>query len=97
MWLMVAELEDNHATRRPWFSHASFPLQATCDSQGEALGATPLVDGDLAAGRLVKPFDRTLPSDWGYYSVCPKPVAVRLPIINSCDWLIVETRRDETR
>ena len=96
MWLMVAELEDIHATRGPWFSHAISPLQAICDSQGVALGDIPLVDYDLAAGRLVKPFDLTLPSDWGYYFVCPKPVAVRPSIIKFCDWLIVEPKRDET-
>ena len=97
MWLMVAELEDIHATRGPWFSHAIFLLQAICDSQGVALGDIPLVDYDLVAGRLVKPFDLTLPSDWGYYFVCSKPAVVRPSIIDSRDCLMIESKRDETR
>lgn len=97
MWLMAAGLDDIDSTRGPWFSHALFVIQAACDSQGVALGGTPLVDDDLAAGRLVKPFDLTLPSAWAYYFVCPKPAATRPSITAFRDWLMVEAERDELR
>ena len=94
MWLMAAGLDSIDAKRGPWFSHAILVYQAACDGQGVALGATPLVDDDLAAGRLVKPFDLTLPSDWGYYFVCPKHTARRPDIEAFRDWLIVEAERE---
>jgi LysR family glycine cleavage system transcriptional activator len=96
MWLMAAGLDDIDATRGPWFSFAIFVLQAACDGQGVALGGTPLVDDDLAAGRLVKPFDLTLPSAWAYYFVCPKPAAARPSIVAFRDWLMAEADRDDS-
>jgi LysR family transcriptional regulator, glycine cleavage system transcriptional activator len=96
MWLMAAGLEDIDTRRGPWFSHALFAIQAACDGHGVALGGTPLVDDDLAAGRLVKPFDLTLPSDWAYYFVCPKPVATRPSILAFRDWLMSEADRGQS-
>lgn len=94
MWLMAAGLKNIDATRGPWFSHAILVYQAACDGQGVALGATPLVDDDLAAGRLVKPFELTLPSDWGYYFVCPKHASGRPALEAFRDWLMIEAKHE---
>ena len=45
-------------------------LSAAVAGQGFALGLTPLVDDDLAAGRLVRPFATEIPSAYGFWFVC---------------------------
>ena len=55
-----------------------------------ALGRTPLVADDLAKGRLVKPFDISLPADYAYYIVCPVELAERPKIVAFREWLLAE-------
>ena len=50
-------------------------VQAAIDGLGVAVGRTAFVEGDLAAGRLVAPFDVSLPIDVGFYLVCPEASA----------------------
>ena len=57
--------------------------------QGFALGLAPLVDEDLAAGRLVKPFEVEIPSALGFWFVCRKD---RLPKIAASRRWIFEQR-----
>ena len=47
-------------------------LGAAIDVLGVAIGRSALVDGDLAAGRLVAPLDRRLPSGAAFYLVMPE-------------------------
>lgn len=44
-------------------------LQAAADGVGVAMGITPYIDDDLAAGRLVAPFDITIPKGMRWYLV----------------------------
>jgi DNA-binding transcriptional LysR family regulator len=57
---------------------------------GVAMGPGPLVDRDLAAGRLVEPFDLELPSNSAYYFVAPETTADQPKIKAFCDWLCQE-------
>ncbi len=93
-WLLAAGVEGVDPIRGPSFSHAHVLLQATIDGQGVALGATPLVDDDLAAGRLVKPFELTLPGEWAYYVVCPEERAGEPNVEAFRDWILAEARQD---
>ena len=54
---------------------------------GVAMGPGPLVDRDLAAGRLVEPFDFELPSNSAYYFVAPETTADQPKIKAFSDWL----------
>ncbi len=47
-------------------------LQAAIDGLGVAIGRTTYVEGDLAKGRLVVPFDMRMPADAGFYLVSPE-------------------------
>lgn len=49
---------------------------------------------DLIAGRLVRPFDITLPAPYGYYIACPKPAADQEKVTLFRDWLIAEAASD---
>ncbi|MDQ7980541.1 LysR substrate-binding domain-containing protein [Paraburkholderia sp. SARCC-3016] len=46
-------------------------LAAAVDGVGIAIGRTPLVNGDLASGRLVAPFDVRVPSSSAYFVTSP--------------------------
>jgi LysR family transcriptional regulator, glycine cleavage system transcriptional activator len=64
-------------------------LQAAVDGLGVALGRTPFVASDIAGGRLVAPFDVSLPSDAGFYVVAPEQTADSSKIAQFRDWLIL--------
>ena len=55
--------------RGPRFSHAHLALEAALAGQGVALGRRTLVADDLAAGRLVSPLRRKVPSGLAYHWV----------------------------
>ncbi len=92
VWLRTAGVQGVDPTRGPVFSHANMSLQAAADGQGVALGRSPLADDDLAAGRLVRLFEVSLPGDWAYHIVCPRATADRPKIVAFRDWLLAEVR-----
>ena len=96
MWMQRAEL-DFTPKRTLDFSHSNMVLQAAIDGLGVALGRSVLVTYDLAAGRLVKPFDLSLHAEFAYYVVCPERNIGRSKVKAFRDWLFTEaTRRIET-
>jgi LysR family glycine cleavage system transcriptional activator len=70
-------------------------VQAAIDGLGVAIGRTAFVESDLAAGRLVTPFDIKLPIDVGFYLVCPEDAADTPKIAAFRDWLIATAKRDK--
>ena len=67
-------------------------IQTAVDGIGVAIGHTAFVQDDIAKGRLVAPFDVTLPEDAGYYFVTPHEKATMPKVTAFRDWLI-ETMR----
>ena len=59
-------------------------------ARGVALGVTPLADDDIAAGRLVAPFEFSMKVDWAYYLVCPESRADEPKIAAFRNWLLEE-------
>jgi LysR family glycine cleavage system transcriptional activator len=89
-WLRAAKVEGVNAGHGPNFSHAHVSYQAAIVGQGVALGVSPLVDDDLAAGRLVAPFDFVMLAEWSYYMVCPEARADEPKIAAFRTWLLDE-------
>jgi LysR family glycine cleavage system transcriptional activator len=87
MWLTAAGVRGVDPDRGLKFDHTSLAIQAALNGLGVAMGPGPLVDGDLAAGRLVEPFDLELPSNSAYYFVAPETTADQLKITAFRDWL----------
>lgn len=87
MWLMAAGATDVDATRGPRFSHSHLVIQAAIAGEGVVLGRSALVADDLAAGRLIKPFDIGLPAEYAYYVVFPAANAQRPKVRAFTDWL----------
>ena len=89
LWLTAAGLPVSLATRRGMsFDQSFMAIQAAVEGLGIALGRTPLVQADIAAGRLVVPFDVVLPADAGYYIAAPERTADSPKIALFRDWLI---------
>lgn len=95
LWLTASGLPLSLATRRGlMFDQGFMAVQAAVEGLGVALGRTHLVEADIAAGRLVAPFDMALPQDAGYYVVAPKASADLPKIALFRDWLIASARAD---
>lgn len=73
LWLTAAGLPPG-LSRQPGltFDLAFMAVQAAIDGIGVAIGQTAYVADDIAKGRLVVPFDITLPADAGFYFVTPQ-------------------------
>jgi LysR family glycine cleavage system transcriptional activator len=54
------------------FNQTALAIDAALSGQGIALASRHFVERDLAAGRLVDPFDATLDSDAAFYVVTPR-------------------------
>lgn len=59
-WLSHVNQPEHAPIHRLRFSQFGVALSAAIDGLGVALGRSPLVDAELAAGRLVRPFRKTL-------------------------------------
>jgi LysR family transcriptional regulator, glycine cleavage system transcriptional activator len=73
LWLTAAGLPAD-ISRQPGltFDLILMTVQAAIDGLGVALGRTSYVEGDIAKGRLVVPFQIALPADAGFYLVSPE-------------------------
>jgi LysR family glycine cleavage system transcriptional activator len=89
LWLTAAGLPHAIAARRGLtFDFGFMAIQAAVDGLGVALGGVHLVEADIAAGRLLAPFDTELPQDAGYYVVTPEATVDTQKIALFRDWLI---------
>ena len=91
-WLKAAGIEGVDPTRGPHFSHPDHSLQVAIDGAGVVLGWRTLAVADLAAGRLIAPFDLALPLELGFYLVCPETHADRPKVVKFRVWLLDEVR-----
>ena len=96
-WLRSAGVRDIDSRRGPRFNHSEYALQAAMQSQGVALVMRVLVEDDLAAGRLVAPFDtpqrgaaRDERPRFSYWIVAPKAKLKLKRVRAFRDWLLDE-------
>ena len=92
IWLHSAGIDNVDPHRGPTFLSSDHAIQAAIRGEGVVLGRSALVADDLAAGRLVRPFELSLPAGFAYYVVCP-PRALKQPNVKAFrDWLTAEAR-----
>jgi len=92
MWLRSASIDNVDPQRGPTFLSSDHAILAAIQGEGVALGRSALVADDLAAGRLVRPFELSLPAGFAYYVVYPQG-ALRRPSVRAFrDWLMIEAR-----
>ncbi len=87
-WLQLAGLKDINPAAGTHFSDPGLVLSAAVDGVGVALASIPLVEAEVAAGRLAKPFDIVIRPAQAYYLVVPVAIANR-PIVSTFRrWLL---------
>lgn len=88
-WLELAGVADRiDGTRGPHFSSNILSLEAASQQLGVALALRPLVDADIASGRLCAPFKVELKPQSAYYLVCPEVIADRPAVGAFRTWLL---------
>ena len=92
IWFEAAGLGNVEARRALSFNYSNLMIQAAVDGLGVALSQHALAGDDLAAGRLVRPFDISLPTEYAYYVVMPEVSAERPKIAAFRNWLKDEAR-----
>ena len=95
-WLKAAGIDLDIEVNARRFGQANMVVQAAVEGLGVALGREPLVVGELSAGRLVRPFAVTAPSEFAYYLVCPEDRLKEPRVAAFRDWLMVEAERMQT-
>ena len=68
-------------------------LRAAAEGEGMALGRSVLVAGDLAQGRLIAPFEVSIPATFSYWFVMPDDARRRPEMELVRSWLKTEFAR----
>lgn len=89
-WLDTAGAKGVDASRGTHFSLPDHGLQASIDGGGVVLGWQFLAAKDVAAGRVVAPFDVTLPLGSSFYLAYPQAHSRRPNIVALREWLMRE-------
>ena len=95
-WLLAAGVDRVDPARGPIFTDSSMLIEAAMAGQGVALARGVLAADELAAGRLVRPFTLSLPTEYAYYLVCPRDMAEQPKIAAFRDWLLGEARSESS-
>jgi LysR family glycine cleavage system transcriptional activator len=93
LWLTAAGLPTN-ISKQPGltFDLILMTVQAAIDGFGVAMGRTSYVEADIAKGRLVVPFEITLPADAGFYLVSPEARADSPKLRAFRQWLVASAQ-----
>ena len=87
-WFAAAGGPSVDTTHGPRFAQPEHALQAAADGAGFTLGWRFLARDDLAAGRLVAPFELSLPLGSAFYLVFPEADKGRPKLAKFRDWLL---------
>jgi len=91
-WLKAAKVQKVDGKDGRHFAQTDHAVQAAIDGAGVLLGRVAIAAPDLAAGRLVQPFDLKMPSDFGYFFVTRKGRRREKPIAALLEWINEEAR-----
>jgi LysR family glycine cleavage system transcriptional activator len=72
------------------FSYASLAIDAAIAGQGIALASEPLIEDDLASGRLSRPFEVNLADELGFFLVYPRTPRRPDNVRSMRDWLLTQ-------
>jgi LysR family glycine cleavage system transcriptional activator len=83
------------ATRGPSFWPSHIVINAAIDGLGVALAKRNWVEADLAAGRLVRPFNISLPVEFSYFLIYPESRADDPLMAAFASWVRNEVAKDK--
>jgi LysR family transcriptional regulator, glycine cleavage system transcriptional activator len=81
---------DASSARKFVVSSAQLALEAAVDGLGLAIGRLPIIDDDIAAGRLAIAADHVVPVMSGYWLVKPPGLETRREVVAFRNWLLKE-------
>ena len=88
VWLDAAGIEGIDAEHGISFSSVNLALAAAVEGQGVVFTLSALAEDDIEAGRLVTPFDLSLPMDFAYYMITLEEQAESPKIARFSEWLL---------
>jgi LysR family glycine cleavage system transcriptional activator len=96
-WFAAAGVKGGSPRRGLTFDSYTFAVDAAVKGEGVALGRSTLVADDLAAGRLIRPFEQALKGVSSFYLVYP-PDAIRQRKVRLFrDWMLGEMANPNVR
>lgn len=95
VWLRAAGVEGLEMERSLQFDNGELALKAAISGIGVAMGRLPLIDDDLADGRLVTPFDLEFDEQYAYYFIAPETTADQPKVDVFRSWILSEVARME--
>jgi DNA-binding transcriptional LysR family regulator len=96
-WIAAAELRGVDGNGGLKFENSSFAYQTAIDRLGIVMAQRALIADDLAAGRLVAPFDLEVETEGAYMLVHPPRSAGLATVRMFADWIIAEARPFQIR
>jgi LysR family glycine cleavage system transcriptional activator len=94
MWLKLANIDGIDSTKGPMVTSDSLAVDAAVNNVGVAMVSEFLIERELATGRLVKPFDLVLTSEFCYWFVCPPDHLERPRVAAFRAWLLDTLAKD---
>lgn len=92
-WLDAAGLQRLAGQPRQIFDHFFVTRQAVEDGLGIGIGPLPMLDIDIASGRLMTPLPDIRVARPGYVAVVPRHADPGGLLLGFVEWLVAETRR----
>jgi len=94
MWLVCAGAETVNSSRGPVFTTEVLTVESALEGNGVALVNRGIVVDEVAAGRLVWPFELTIETHFGFFIICPEHTADSPKNAAFRQWLLDEARAD---
>ena len=91
-WFRAAGLNSIEPHTGPLYSDADLLLDAAVSGQGVALARSMLVGEHLSSGRLVMPFDISIPAPLSYFAVYRSESNGRAEVAALLEWLMLVAR-----
>lgn len=90
-WLTAAGIAFDWMKHRIAVDQSVMAIQLALEGRGVALGRSPLIERELADGRLVAPFPQQVTTGAGYWVVHRKRSAEARKVLAFKDWLLTQT------
>jgi LysR family glycine cleavage system transcriptional activator len=94
MWLRAAGVHGIDATRGPHFSQSSLVIEAAVLGRGIALAKSTIAAADLAAGRIRRLFEVSVPLAFAYYLVYTESASQSPKVAAFRQWLFEQVGRE---
>ena len=90
LWLGGNNIDEPLGNRNLQINSYPLVIEAACNGQGVALGWRYLVDDLIEQGRLLRPVEQSLVTEFGYYLLCRDGQQQDENVVRLRDWLVRE-------